>query len=67
VAIIALVALLPNGLAGLPAQLRQRRAAHVAAPSLDADTARAAPKPDAAHSSRQQAPARLPIQGEPHV
>ncbi|MHC0506106.1 branched-chain amino acid ABC transporter permease [Achromobacter aegrifaciens] len=67
VAIIALVALLPNGLAGLPAQLRQRRAAHVAAPGPDADTARAAPKPDAAHSSRQQAPARLPIQGEPHV
>jgi len=54
IAIIALVALLPNGLAGLPAQLRQRR------------SARAATTPDAT-ASRQPAAARLPIQGEPHV
>ena len=53
-AIIALVALLPNGLAGLPAQLCQRRGAP-------------APKPDAAAPHRKPAPARLPIQGEPHV
>ncbi|QKH37240.1 branched-chain amino acid ABC transporter permease [Achromobacter pestifer] len=66
-AIIALVALLPNGLAGLPAQLRQRRAARIAAPGADVDAARATPKPDTAHAGRQPAPARLPIQGEPHV
>ncbi|WP_258130365.1 branched-chain amino acid ABC transporter permease [Achromobacter anxifer] len=64
-AIIALVALLPNGLAGLPAQLRQRRAGRI--PGAGSDAARAAPKPDAAHSSRPPAAARLPIQGEPHV
>ncbi|MCY1523290.1 urea ABC transporter, permease protein UrtC [compost metagenome] len=56
IAIIALVALLPNGLAGLPVQLRQRRAARAAAP-----------KPEAATPTRKAAPARLPIQGEPHV
>ncbi|WP_419340836.1 branched-chain amino acid ABC transporter permease [Achromobacter sp. PD1] len=65
IAIIALVALLPNGLAGLPAQLRQRRAARL--PGAGVDAARAAPKPDAAHAGRQPASARLPIQGEPHV
>lgn len=55
IAIIALVALLPNGLAGLPAQLRRRR------------TASAASAPDAAAASLKPAPARLPIQGEHHV
>jgi len=56
IAIIALVALLPDGLAGLPAQLRERRHARAAAP-----------KPGAAPTHRKAAPARLPIQGEPHV
>ncbi|WP_088159467.1 branched-chain amino acid ABC transporter permease [Achromobacter xylosoxidans] len=66
-AIIALVALLPNGLAGLPAQLRQRHAARNPASGAEADAARTALKADAAHAGRQPAPARLPIQGEPHV
>jgi branched-chain amino acid transport system permease protein len=54
-AIIALVALLPNGIAGLPAQWRQRREARAA-------NARAA-----AAATSARAPVRLPIQGEPHV
>ncbi|KAG1529580.1 hypothetical protein G6F50_017900 [Rhizopus delemar] len=54
-AIIALVALLPNGIAGLPAQWRQRREARAA-------NARAA-----AAATSARAPVRLPIPGEPHV
>ncbi|SIT06026.1 amino acid/amide ABC transporter membrane protein 2, HAAT family [Achromobacter sp. MFA1 R4] len=68
IAIIVLVALLPNGLAGLPAQWRERRQARVA------DAARAAgttsPRTDAGSASRAEAmPAapRLPLQGERHV
>lgn len=56
-AIIALVALLPNGIAGLPAQWRQRREEARAAGARAA-----APAGNAARAS-----ARLPIQGEPHV
>lgn len=78
VAIIALVALLPNGIAGLPAQWRQRRAARGAglpasavAPAASAASAAAATSATpAAPSARAQArttAARLPIQGEPHV
>ena len=55
-AIIALVALLPDGLAGLPAQWRRRRArqapAASATPVASAGTAKPLP---------------LPIQGEPHA
>ncbi len=57
-AIIALVALLPDGLAGLPAQLRRRRQARAAG---------AVPRPEAATPGRPAPPTRLPIQGEPHV
>ena len=58
-AIIALVALLPNGLAGLPAQWRERRQARAADVRKDAaPPARAESKPAAA---------RLPLPGERHV
>ena len=53
--IIALVALLPDGLVGLPAQWRARRRA--AAPPADAPEAAPAPAP---------APA-MPLHGEPHA
>ncbi|MBO1113419.1 branched-chain amino acid ABC transporter permease [Bordetella petrii] len=53
-AIIALVALLPDGLAGLPAQWRARRAARRPA-AAGAETAEAA------------APPSLPLSGEPHA
>ncbi|CAB3842030.1 hypothetical protein LMG26846_01535 [Achromobacter insuavis] len=54
-AIIALVALLPDGLAGLPAQWRRRRARH--APNT----------PAAPAASPAAKPLPLPIQGEPHA
>ncbi|WMD20609.1 branched-chain amino acid ABC transporter permease [Achromobacter seleniivolatilans] len=60
IAIIALVALLPNGLAGLPAQWRQRREARLAG-------VRDAPPSANAKETRAATAARLPIQGEPHV
>jgi len=62
VAIIALVALLPNGIAGLPAQWRQRRVARGAG----LPTAPVAPTAPPAKAETRAA-ARLPIQGEPHV
>ena len=58
-AIIALVALLPNGLAGLPAQWRERRQARMAGAKRDAG-------PPARAQGKPAAP-RLPIQGERHV
>jgi branched-chain amino acid transport system permease protein len=61
-AIIALVALLPNGIAGLPAQWRQRHQRRtLQSPGARATPAAAAPLPAA------PAATRLPIQGEPHV
>jgi len=79
IAIIALVALLPNGLAGLPAQWRERRQARVADGGKIAgkddrvDTRSDASKvagrdaiPSSRATSKTPAP-RLPIQGERHV
>jgi len=75
IAIIALVALLPNGLAGLPAQWRERRQGRLADAGKGAgkdnrsDT-RSDPSRDAITPSRapSKTPApRLPIQGERHV
>jgi len=65
IAIIALVALLPNGIAGLPAQWRQRRDARAANAHAASGAGAQALAPSASTSVRPAA--RLPIQGERHV
>ncbi|MGE8620360.1 MAG: branched-chain amino acid ABC transporter permease, partial [Achromobacter spanius] len=65
IAIIALVALLPNGIAGLPAQWRQRRDARAANAHAASGSGTQALAPSASTSVRPAA--RLPIQGERHV
>lgn len=67
IAIIALVALLPNGIAGLPAQWRQRREARAANAHAVSGAGTQALAPSASPSASMRSAARLPIQGERHV
>ena len=67
IAIIALVALLPNGIAGLPAQWRQRRDARAANAHAASGAGTQALAPSSSPSASMRPAARLPIQGERHV